>query len=925
MNKLQQIYKDKRFSYLITYSVFFAICYVICYQAYFVLFNKAPIWSYDAIDNNYPMFIYVGRWWRELIKNFTIRHTFEIPMWDMSIGFGADIITSLGNGFNNFYNPFYIISAFFPADKSETAFKFVLALQMFFSGLSFSAMAYHKKKDYNAVLIGALCYVFSSNTFIVFKQSSFGYIFVIFPLIILGLWLLREGKKPYLLIFSIASVIAYSYYFAYMAAILICVYYVIEVAFSIYGAKGKNLKEELFKFLKVAGAAIIAAIIGFFMILPSIFAITKLNRLDVNYYIPLFRDRYYYCRLLYGMVSTFDGWTDDVLGFPIFAVICVFGLFVLTGFKERVKEKILFVIATLALILPFAGHVLNGFSYATNRWAWAYTLLVSFIVTITIDRFRDAARWKLCILIGILIAYKCILKFVFEYDSPKCNVPLYLGIIILALLIIAPRPSSENFLRECTFIMILALAVPPFYYWTSQGFNSASLLVNNNDSFYMLVQSGGKEVLELVPQDDVYRYDTLSSRLKNSSMITQRAGYDEYNSIYNNNIDHLMADLGIASSDMPSIINGIDSRSDLEALFGTQFIIRNNNEMKTKSLPYGYTVHAADFASSSGNIYDLYTTPYDTGVVFFMKDVMNESEYDSLSCYDKQQALMNSIILPDEETNVQHTTSTSIPYTVKAGNNVSINGDQITIHSDNSYIELVFDKQHAGVGEWYVALNGLKNSDQATTSFSVSAFAISNNDQAVMKHDLWYKTLNKDPGNAYTYTWGSVSPSTDRHHMFGGKDSWLLTSAYEYEEVDKIRLMFHKAGHYSIEDISVYFESDETIESNVMGLSHPDTGLYQDGNTLKTTVNLEEDGYVLITVPYSEGWTAMIDGKEAEILRADRAFMAFKLEKGQHDIKLKYHTPHLAVGLCIAVSIIVIFCGVELFRYKRSVAKGRTK
>lgn len=916
MSKLDSIYKNKWVKYLLTYGIVFFVCYVLCYQVYLTLYNKAPIWNYDGIDNNFPMFIYVGRWWRELFKNFTVRHTFEIPMWDMSIGFGADIITSLGNGFNNFYNPFYIISAFFPADRSETAFKLVLTLQMFFSGLSFSAMAYHKKKDFTAVLIGAICYVFSSNTFIVFKQSSFGYIFVIFPLIILGLWLLREGRKPYLLIFSIASVIAYSYYFAYMAAVMLVVYYVIEAVFSIISQKGKNLKAELFTFLKVAGAAVIGAMIGFFMILPSIIAISKINRLDINYHIPLFRDKYYYCRLFNGMVSTFDGWTDDVLGFPILAIICVFSLFIMIRLKEMLKEKLIFVIATLALIFPYAGHVLNGFSYATNRWAWAYTLLIAFIVTMTIDRFHEAAKWKLFILIGLLIAYKCVLRFVFTYEAPKCDNTLYFGIIILVLLLILPRCSREDFLRGCAITMVLTLSLAPFYYWTSQGTNCITLLVNKGESFNWLIQSGGKEVLELVPQDDIYRYDTLSSRLKNSSMLTQRSGYDEYNSIYNNDIDHLMADLGVNSSVSSSIINGVDTRSDLEALFGTRFIIRNNNETETRPLPYGYSVHATDYASTSGNIYDLYTTPYDTSLVIFRKDVMSETDYDALSCYDKQQALMNAIVLPDEATTFDYTKETSIPYTISAGENVTINGDQITTTSDNCYIELILDKQHEGVGEWYLSIKNIKNNDEITRNFTVSAYAISNNDTTLALHNILCKFFHKDPGNAYSYAWGLVSPTTDRHHMHGGKDSWLLKSKYEYEAVDRIKLMFHNAGNYSVEDISVFFEDKEKIESNVLGLKHPDTGLYQDGNTLRTSVNMEEDGYILIMVPYSDGWTATVDGQDAKILRADRAFMAFKLSKGQHDIKLKYHTPYLTIGLTGASLITISLVAVEIIRYR---------
>ena len=38
-----------------------------------------------------------------------------------------------------------------------------------------------------------------------------------------------------------------------------------------------------------------------------------------------------------------------------------------------------FVLLNSFLLLPFAGHVLNGFSYVSNRWIWAYGMLIAYI------------------------------------------------------------------------------------------------------------------------------------------------------------------------------------------------------------------------------------------------------------------------------------------------------------------------------------------------------------------------------------------------------------------------------------------------------------------------------------------------------------------------------------------------------------------
>ncbi len=39
-----------------------------------------------------------------------------------------------------------------------------------------------------------------------------------------------------------------------------------------------------------------------------------------------------------------------------------------------------FGLLNLFLLVPFAGHVLNGFSYVSNRWIWAYGMMIAYIL-----------------------------------------------------------------------------------------------------------------------------------------------------------------------------------------------------------------------------------------------------------------------------------------------------------------------------------------------------------------------------------------------------------------------------------------------------------------------------------------------------------------------------------------------------------------
>ena len=72
------------------------------------------------------------------------------------------------------------------------------------------------------------------------------------------------------------------------------------------------------------------------------------------------------------------------------------------------------------------------------------------------------------------------------------------------------------------------------------------------------------------------------------------------------------------------------------------------------------------------------------------------------------------------------------------------------------------------------------------------------------------------------------------------------------------------------------------------------------------TIDMEDDGIMCLTIPYSKGWRAYVDGKKTELTKANTMFMALKLDKGSHDIRLEYHTPGLLSGFILSILGLVL-------------------
>ncbi|MBQ1739565.1 MAG: YfhO family protein, partial [Clostridiales bacterium] len=61
-----------------------------------------------------------------------------------------------------------------------------------------------------------------------------------------------------------------------------------------------------------------------------------------------------------------------------------------------------------------------------------------------------------------------------------------------------------------------------------------------------------------------------------------------------------------------------------------------------------------------------------------------------------------------------------------------------------------------------------------------------------------------------------------------------------------------------------------------------------DTTSLSGHIDVKEDGLLFLSIPYAEGWSAVVDGENAEITPIQDALMGIRLKAGSHDISLKY-------------------------------------
>lgn len=87
-------------------------------------------------------------------------------------------------------------------------------------------------------------------------------------------------------------------------------------------------------------------------------------------------------------------------------------------------------------------------------------------------------------------------------------------------------------------------------------------------------------------------------------------------------------------------------------------------------------------------------------------------------------------------------------------------------------------------------------------------------------------------------------------------------------------------------------------------------------NSFTSEITLAKDNLVFYSVPYEEGWSAQVDGKEAKIEQVNVGFMAVLVPAGNHTVTFTYRTPYLNEGILVTlvtavlagIYLLIVFC-----------------
>lgn len=908
------------------YTAAFLLCAAGVY-ACFIVKGRSLVVSGDGWKQHFTAFVYFGQYGRTVLRTLLTEHQLVLPQWNFSLGYGGDILTTL-----HYYvigDPLDLLSIACPTRYAVYLYSFLSLFRLYLAGLGFGAFCRYKMQGAPLpVAVGSVCYVFFTYSFLmVARHPFFALPMVYLPLLLLGVEQVLAKRRPYLLIVTVFLAAVSNFYFFYMLAIITAIYTVYRLC-CLYDRH--SAKQAVGGLLQVTLWAVVGALMSAAILLPVVLAFMNDTR-TAGYQFNWFYDAKFYKNFLSTyFTSSSELGSQTYLGFNAIAFPAICLLF----FKRKPEEKpmrILFILSTLLLLFPAFGWLLNGLSYATNRWIWAYSLLVAYIVTTQWKKLRHITVGQAVACVGALALYSLLAIPLMTTDTRNIGVSVLLAFLIIVLCALAPKFKKKHLATALVLVLVLtSFTGNAAYFYSHHGQNHIARYVSYSDVNKKLKSTAARKVKKATKNDDsFYRYSGDKVNY-NEALTAGMNGTSFYWSLQNKHLTQF-----ITETEQPAnaayMIRSFNSSAALNAVNSVKYYAKRS---KT-ALPYGFTKISGKVYQNENALPLGYTTAH----------VITRAEYEKLSSLEKQQTLLQGVVLDSVPTGMTATkptfTDKSLPYTIVGNDDAAVEGQKLHIYKKKGSVTIQFTGSAAQ--ETYLRFT-LKN----YTDYPAYTYYKTQENDPLHRYstEKWNKKDEIDQNlvkisarkfrlpsslnlrfsaqteSGKTYKTNTLTCYSDAYVRYTGAKTYLVGLGYTDSAKKSITITFDERGIYDLADIEVLEQPVDDAKAQIAALS-ADTmqNVQMRANAITGTVDLKETKILCLSIPYSNGWTATVDGKKAELLQANTAFSALALEPGKHTVELHYHTPYLRTGACLSAAGVAAFAALivitEISRKKK--------
>lgn len=570
-------------------------------------------------------------------------------------------------------------------------------------------------------------------------------------------------------------------------------------------------------------------------------------------------------------------------------VIAVF----LTGLTYRTwQEKYIHIVCILVISIPFFLYILNGGLYIRGK-----------------------------VLIPML-PLLCYLTAVYLEKQKNREIPFFRGIIpyILTLGIVCfgklngNKQSLRCFLIADAIVMLLCAL---FFYWkhiekliiiipigflilfgTVYQIRADHML---DAAFYHQITDENikKEVEQVLNSEQgFYRTEQLGTDTENAANLNRIWSIDQYSSsLYSSayNKDYQDFRQNIFGVDQPyrNLLMQAQAKNPVfQNLMGVKYVLSDEPVVGYKKI----TTRSAE-----KNAVNVYENKDALPIVYTTRRTLSQAEYEKLPFPYNQTAFFSYA--------------------------VTENGSDVTA-------EDLIQEQAAQIQELALPLESKIQSKKKILK-NISIPQAENGDILFLQ----FRVKNLKPSrDVSVWIEGIRNKLTSEEHIYYNENELFTYAVPLQEGQDSVRIVWG-SGSYKISDLQCYMwrsgNNTDEIGREILceGEFFPDEEMTR-GNVIAGTINTENNGSLITSIPYDKNFEVYVDGQLIENEKVNTAFLGVSLdrvssekvssetntpdptpsENETHDVRIVYHAPGLKIGKILSVLGILLWIGISRSR-----------
>ena len=350
---------------------------------------------------------------------------------------------------------------------------------------------------------------------------------------------------------------------------------------------------------------------------------------------------------------------------------------------EAFHLKLAFAGLMLLVLFPLAGTALNGFSYPANRWIWALAMLTGYITAVMVPEFVRVSFKKGAVLVVCLVVYGAVCFVLGAHQSTLAEVVLGMAVVIAVTALGAAAAGAEGqgrrsekrksrresggsygllrLMQTCVLIaaILVTEAIHAYIEFIPGRMHSGLEEYHSAQYIEAMKASDSAGIRDLIGNETFYRYSG-RDLANNFSILHDVSNTQYYWSLSDGGIEQFFTETGQGNG-MVHLYDNLDNRTFPDEIAGVRYYIRSDGSL----LPFGYEkcagLHYDNrelFAEKEGDplpvfSFSVYENQYALPLGFTTRNYISRETYDGLPIPQKQEALMQGVVLEAGEMQAQ--------------------------------------------------------------------------------------------------------------------------------------------------------------------------------------------------------------------------------------------------------------------------------